>query len=77
MGLPRMISRWAPETENATENYIKTVSYRSGTPPDSRITATNRDVMVPIVAAMSRVENGEDAVMADVEAGWELFIQNR
>ena len=33
--------------------------------------------MVPIVAAMSRVENGKDAVMADVEAGWELFMQNR
>ena len=41
------------------------------------ITATNRDVMVPIVAAMSRVENGKDAVMADVEAGWKLFMQNR
>lgn len=73
----KMISRWAPPTENHTDNYVKTVSDRSGTPPDSRITATNRDVMVPIVAAMSCVENGVDARMADVEAGWELFLQNR
>lgn len=73
----KMISRWAPPTENDTEAYIKAVSDRSGTPPDSRITTTNRDVMVPIVAAMSRVENGEDARMADVEAGWTLFMQNR
>lgn len=73
----KMISRWAPPTENDTEAYIKAVSDRSGTPPDSRITTTNRDVMVPIVAAMSRVENGEDARMTDVEAGWTLFMQNR
>ncbi len=73
----KMISRWAPPTENHTDNYVKAVSDRSGTPPDSRITATNRDVMVPIVAAMSCVENGVDARMADVEAGWELFLQNR
>lgn len=73
----KMISRWAPPTENDTEAYIKAVSDRSGTPPDSRITTTNRDVMVPIVAAMSRVENGEDARMGDVEAGWTLFMQNR
>ena len=72
-----MISRWAPPTENHTDNYVKAVSDRSGTPPDSRITATNRDVMVPIVAAMSCVENDVDARMADVEAGWELFLQNR
>lgn len=73
----KMISRWAPPTENDTEAYIKAISDRSGTPPDSRITTTNRDVMVPIVAAMSAVENGEAAKMADVEAGWTLFMQNR
>ena len=73
----KMISRWAPPTENDTNAYIKAVSDRSGTPPDSRITTTNRDVMVPIVAAMSAVENGVEAKMADVEAGWTLFMQNR
>lgn len=30
--------------------------------------------MIPIVAAMSRVENGIDACMTDVMAGWDLFI---
>lgn len=71
----RMIARWAPSNENHTDNYVKAVSERSGVPADGRITTTNRDVMVPIVAAMSYVENGVEARMSDVEAGWELFIK--
>lgn len=48
---------------------------RSGVPADSRITATNRDVMVPVVAAMSFVGNGVEAKMSDVQSGWDLFIK--
>jgi hypothetical protein len=29
--------------------------------------------MVPIVAAMSEIENGKAAIISDVEAGWGLF----
>ena len=72
-----MITRWAPENENDTEAYIRAVSEWSGVPADSRITTTNRDVMVPIVAAMSRMENGAEAKAADVAAGWELFMLNK
>ena len=71
----KMISRWAPSNENHTEAYVKAVSDRSGVPADGRITTTNHDVMVPIVAAMSFVENGVEANIADVEAGWKLFIE--
>lgn len=71
----KMISRWAPSNENHTEAYVKTVSDRSGVPADGRITTTNHDVMVPVVAAMSFVENGIEANIADVEAGWKLFIE--
>lgn len=69
----QMIGRWAPPVENDTEAYVSAVSRDSGVPADSRITATYEAVMVPIVAAMSRVENGVPAVMADVKKGWELF----
>lgn len=71
----KMISRWAPSNENYTDNYVKAVSERSGVPADVRVTTTNRDIMVPIVAAMSFVENGVEAKMSDVMAGWELFIK--
>lgn len=71
----KMIGRWAPSNENHTDVYVRTVSARSGVPADSRITTTNRDVMVPIVAAMSFVENGVEAKILDVQAGWDLFIK--
>ena len=71
----KLISRWAPSEENHTDGYIDAVSDRCGTPPDSRITTTNSDVMIPIVAAMSRVENGVEPNVADVQAGWTLFIK--
>jgi hypothetical protein len=32
--------------------------------------------MIPIVAAMARVENGSDPDMDDVKQGWELFMSD-
>ena len=74
--IEKMIARYAPATENHTQKYIDAVSEWSGVPATSHITTTNADVMVPIVAAMSRVENGVPAVMSEVEAGWKLFIED-
>lgn len=71
-----MISRYAPASENHTQKYIDAVSEWSGVPGTSHITTTNADVMIPIVAAMSRVENGVPTVMAEVEEGWQMFIQD-
>lgn len=70
----KMISRYAPENENHTTAYIDAVAKRSGVPANGHITATNGDVMIPIVAAMSRVENGEEPKLHEVEEGWKLFI---
>ena len=70
----KMITRWAPpEDGNHTENYIKAVSERSGIPADDIIYPDNREMMTRIVAAMSYVENGQPANMADVIAGWEML----
>lgn len=69
----KIISRWAPKNENHTENYIKVVSERSGIPENDTVYADNREMMIRIVAAMSFVENGREAEMADVIRGWELL----
>ena len=74
--IAKMIARYAPENENHTTAYIDVVAERSGVPANGHITATNGDVMIPIVAAMSAVENGVEAKMHDVEAGWKLFIED-
>ena len=70
----KMITRWAPpEDGNHTENYIKAVSERSGIPADDIIYPDNREMMTRVVAAMSYVENGVEADMADVIKGLELL----
>jgi hypothetical protein len=73
--IAQMISRYAPANENNTAGYIARVSKDSGIDANAEIRATNKDVMIPIVAAMSAVENGVAADMADVLAGWKLFLE--
>lgn len=74
--LRKLISRWAPSTENNTDKYVEFVAERSLVSPDVRITITNKDIMIAVVAAMSAYENGINANMRDVESGWDLFIQS-
>ena len=71
-----MIIRYAPAIENHTTEYIRAVAEASGVPATSHITTTNGDIMIPIVSAMSRVENGVPAEPKEVEAGWKLFIED-
>lgn len=68
----KMISRWAPENENNTAAYVSLVSKYAGIGPDAPI-SFEREQMIRIVAGMSRVENGREAEMSDVIAGWNLL----
>lgn len=67
------ITRWAPPCENDTEAYIRCVCQRTGIPETAEPRITNRLIMCNIVAAMSYMENGVPAVMADVFKGWDLL----
>ena len=69
----QMINRYAPPTENFTEGYIRFVAQRTGIRPDEVLDTRSARDMVPIVMAMSEIENGVKAVAADVEAGWAMF----
>ena len=68
----QIVGRWAPENENNTNAYIKAVSDYAGIPADDLL-SFDREQMIRIVAGMSRVENGIEAVMSDVIAGWNLL----
>ena len=69
----QMLNRYAPPKENFTEGYIRFVSAKTGIAPDEIVNSRAARDMVPIVAAMSQIENGVAAIMADVHRGWELF----
>ena len=53
-----MISRYAPPSENNTEAYIAAVCEWTGIAADEVLDTRSRRDMVPIVVAMSRIENG-------------------
>lgn len=69
----QMINRYAPPTENFTEGYIRFIVQHTGIGADEVVDTSNQSDMIPIVAAMSEIENGERAIIKDVEAGWTLF----
>lgn len=70
--LRRMISRYAPPEENHTALYVEAVCDRTGIGADEKIDTRDRATMVPVVAAMSQIENGSRALRAEVERGFDL-----
>ncbi len=75
--LRQMINRYAPPVENNTGAYLNTVSTQAHVFPDVELDTMDPAEMIPVVSAMSRVENGVAAVEADVRAGWDLFIKHK
>lgn len=71
----QMIARWAPPAENDTAGYVRAVCGWTGLMPDRRIDTRNPAVMIPLAAAVSRVENGRAADLREVKDGWALFEQ--
>ena len=68
-----MISRWAPPSENHTDAYIRAVAADTGLDSDERLDTRDARTMIPVAAAISRVENGTPADMRQVAEGWRLF----
>lgn len=71
----QMINRYAPPSENFTEGYIRFVSEATGIAPDEAIDTRDQRDMMPIVAAMSEIENGVKASATEVEEGWRLYLE--
>lgn len=71
----QMIDKWSLAHERDTRVYAEAVAYSVGKSPNERIYYLSRNLMVGIVAEMSRIENGVPPVMEDIYAGWELFCE--
>lgn len=67
------INRWAPPSENNTSGYISRVCREIQIPNTYVPDIEDKSTMCAFAAAISLVENGIPAVMADVEKGWELL----
>ncbi len=76
--LRRIISRWAPETENNVLAYVRNVSRMTGigaTTPLPPMKAETREIWVKIVLAMATVEcgldhAGQEKLLPVIEDAW-------
>ncbi|MFI3259650.1 MAG: structural protein P5 [Rikenellaceae bacterium] len=74
--LNRIIGRWAPPSENDTNDYISVVARRLGVGCKAHINSRDHDTMVALVGAMAWIESGSRAVNQEIEDGWELFAES-
>lgn len=66
----KIIKAWVSFVENHTQVYIDSVVKWSGVPKDKILTEHSIEGYINIVAAMSGMENGIEADMADVKRGF-------
>lgn len=70
----KIVSKWAPPSENNTGGYINNVATRTGINADITIAPTDREALCKIAWAMAWSENGKaPATMADIYSGWALL----
>jgi len=70
--IEKIVTRWAPPTENYTGTYIANVERWSGISKTKKLTSTDGAYYILIVDAMSYVENGISADISEVRAGFKL-----
>jgi hypothetical protein len=70
--IEKIITHWAPPTENNTGNYIANVVRWSGVPRNKELTTADGADYIMIVSAMSFIENGINANISETRAGFKL-----
>lgn len=70
--VPKIISTWAPASENNTVRYIDIVCKRSGIDPEENIKFEDQATMCKLVEAMAFVECGQPIDGKKIEKGYML-----
>ncbi len=71
--IEKIVTRWAPPSENHTTSYINNVANRSGIPATQVINRDDRESLIAIAYAMAISENGKAPEREDIEAGWDML----
>lgn len=70
-----LVGKWAPRTENDTTTYVNRVCKELQMPSTCPIDLTDKGTLCALVDAMIFVENNKRVPMADIEAGYALFLK--
>lgn len=71
--IEKIVRRWAPPTENATQRYIDFVAKDMGISPHQTIAFGNRSLMCKLVYAMIFVECGQRVDMDIVQSAYDMI----
>jgi len=71
--IDKIISRWAPASENVTKAYIVAVAKNTGLDPQKPLSFSDTSNIRKLVAAISQHENGVPANMDEVDAGFKIL----
>lgn len=70
----KIVTKWAPPSENNTSGYVSNVATRTGIGADTLLSRDDRERLCKIAWAMAWSENGRPpASMDDIYAGWSLL----
>jgi hypothetical protein len=58
--ITKLITKWAPPSENDTAKYIGFVAKSSGYPKDQLISLTDKETVAKVLYAMAQMENGPE-----------------
>ena len=70
--IEKVVRRWAPPTENATQKYIDFVAKDSGIDPHATLSFKDKTAMVKIVNAMIFVECGQRVNLDIIKSAYDL-----
>ena len=68
----KLITRWAPPSENATDKYIEFVCKKSGLLPDEEIRYREKSKMCAICDAMIRMECGKSIDLKIIQSAYDM-----
>lgn len=68
----KLISRWAPPSENVTSKYIDFVAKKTGLHPDEEIRYREKGKMCAICDAMIRMECGQIIDLKIIESAYDM-----
>ena len=72
--LARLLKEWAPDADGRdAQLYTARVCALTGLTPHTRIDPLDADRMIPLVAAISRIEQHERPHMLDLLTGWRIY----
>ncbi len=70
----KLLKEWAPDADGRdSQLYTARVCALTGFTPNTTVNPLDANMMIPLVCAISRIENQRLPRMMDVLAGWRLY----